>query len=108
MSINKTLCKYFDDKNKGYVTIGDIGGRIAYIVMTLCAAIAVFISICIGVWLMIQEKILHVDTNSKFIVTFVGTLGLLFLAAILATAGLAIIHKVSNIKVVPCERVNDK
>lgn len=72
MSINKWLCKHFDDENKGYVTVGDLLNKIIYFVF--CAFVAIlFIGLFIlsNIWLFTKIINPNADISNAYVIAVV-------------------------------------
>lgn len=104
MNITKTLCKYLDSNNTGYVTIGDIIGNLFMLVTTLSIILLLLYCIFRGI---IDLTSIALGTFNESILTsfetFSGAIGILIiiLSAIIVTIVVGV--SILNIKVVKCE-----
>lgn len=107
MSLNKLLCKHFDDGEKGYVTLGDIGSAVitasAFIIFGAVATFIIGGAYLRGAWLIHNGPLGGGEFYSPIELSRV----LLFIVAsvlIVVLIAAYIVSKLASIRVATCGR----
>lgn len=107
MNLTKLLCKYFDDEDKGYVTLGDIAAEVlGWVLLITLGAAATFViggAYLRGALLIYNgapttEEIMYSDGGGCVLLCVVASMGAVVLIASY------IVSKLAPIRVVTCER----
>lgn len=108
MNINKTLCKYFDIDNKGYVTVGNIMEHI----LKLGVAVVLVFGLLYCIYRGILDIIAMVDgtfdpITSSGIHFLAGGMGFLFIGLVSIFVIVVLVVSISEIKIAKCELKKD-
>ena len=96
MNINKWLCKYFDDEDKGYVTIWDVI-RVIIVLFSMLFLIVVILYSIGGLF----ASIINPNYDGNIITAFVYVVYIAVIV-IMALVCLTIIYYISEIKIAKC------
>lgn len=97
--LNKMLCKYFDDGNKGYVTIGDVGTILFLISILIGVSVVIIYTIIKGIILILTHNLSQIYESDDLI----GCFGIAFIIIIIAILSFVFVTTISKIKVAKCE-----
>ena len=100
MGLNKWLCRNFDKKNKGYVTIEDIFFGLLKPSIIVAIVIGIVYAVYKGVLLLLSGDIANATPDTY--IDFVSILGLAFLIFIALVLGVVVCIYISEIKVAQC------
>lgn len=105
MNLTKTLCKYFDKNQKGYMNIGDILNPIFWYALICTGVYIILYTVYEGILLILSGRIFHGELYTTD--DFIGTVGCAFILIIVAIIFFVSICYISNIKIAKCEYKSD-
>ena len=98
MSLNKTLCKYFDPGNTGHVTLGPVISCGLVVILTIYSLYQGYLLISSGALFYVS------NSNINIINVFFGIIGLGVFVGVLITYVITVVIKyIWNIKIATCE-----
>ena len=104
MNLNKTLCKYLDIEEKGYVTVGDVLLRCVFFGLIATVIISLLYSFYQGILLIITDRLF---TPAESINDLAGCLGISIFVIISLGLFVVFIAYICTIKIAACEYKKD-
>lgn len=106
MTITKSLCKYVDDENKGYVTLGGVAWYIfviaCHLIFTVLVTSILGGAFLYGAWLSYHGALYSTGVSElgDFCVLWFAVLSILIIIAV----GVCVAAKLASVRIATCER----